>query len=230
MEKDGSAQVRVTTNVSEDTPPDWQWRAVDLPPPPPVTAVSFQGRWHESEYLGVLEVTGTVPRQVKLRFVVRQKQTVVLARTEVVRGRYRVRLRMPRTVLPGRYVLDARQASGLVAVRPQQEPVTLVPPPEGVVKRAWASTTLGGRPLEILPPSPDAFAQFRFAVLPRAGRTLVAQWYWRGKPVGQPRRRQRAPLVIANLFVEDALLPRGPYECVLRAGGTVVGRVSFRVV
>jgi hypothetical protein len=137
---------------------------------------------------------------------------------------------MPRTVLPGRYELDAKQASGLVVVRPQQEPVTLVAPPEGVVKRAWASTTLGGRPLEILPPSPDAFAQFRFAALPRPGRTLVAQWYWQGKPVGPTRRRQRAPLVIANLFVEDGLLPRGAYECVLRAGGTVVGRVSFRVV
>ncbi len=230
MNADGSGQARLTTSAGEDTTSDWQWRSVDLPPPPPVTDVSFQGRWKQSEYLGVLEVAGSVPRGLRLRFALRRKGTVVLVRTAIVpRGIFQIRLPVPRTLLPGRYVLDVTQVSGPVAVGPQQEPVTLAAPPEGVVSNAWASTTIGGPPLATFPPTSDAFAHFRFAVMPRPGRTLVARWYWRGELQGEPRRKQRSVLVIARVYVENALLPRGAYECVLSAGGTIVKRVSFRI-
>jgi len=83
--------------------------------------------------------------------------------------------------------------------------------------------------LATLPPTSDAFAHFRFLVLPRPGRTLVARWYWKGELQGDPRRKQRSVLVIARVYVENAFLPRGTYICVLSAGGTIVKRVTFRI-
>ena len=230
MNAGGDGQARLTTNAGEDTTPDWQWQRVDLPLPKPVTDASFEGRWKQSEYLGVLEVTGSVPRGARLRFALRRQTRVLLVRTASVRrGIFRLRLEMPRTLLPGRYVLDVTQVSGPVVVRPQKEPVALAAPPEGVVSLAWASTTIGGPPLGTLPPTSDAFAHFRFAVMPQPGRTLVATWYWKGELQGKPRRKQRSVLVIARVYVENAFLPRGTYICVLSAGGTIVRRVTFRI-
>ena len=230
MNVDGSGQARLTTNVGEDTTPDWQWQRADLPLPPPVTDASFQGLWRESEYRGALEVIGSLPRQARLRFALHRQARVFMVKTVIVRrGDFRLHLKVPRTLLPARYVLDVTQVSGPVVVRPHKEPVALEAPPEGAVARAWASTTIGGPPLGVLPPTSDAFAHFKFAVLPRPGQTLVARWYWRGELRGEPRRKQRNNLVIAGIFLEEALLPRGAYTCVLRAGGTVVKRVTFRI-
>ncbi len=231
MNVDGSGQARLTTNAAEDTTPDWQWRAVDLPLPKPVTDASFEGRWRESEYLGVLQVIGSVPRGARLRFALQRQKRVVLVRTATVRrGIFRLRLEMPRTLLPGRYVLDVTQVSGPVVVRPQQEPVTLVAPPEGVVSRAWVSATVGGPPMVKIPGTNSiAFAHFLFSALPRPGRALVAWWYRNGKRVGNPIAKPRSALVITWAEVEGAPLPKGRYTTVLRVGRTVVKRLTFRV-
>ena len=197
---------------------------------PRLGSASFQGRWKESVYSGALVAVGRVPQQARLRFALRDGARVLAARTLTLPpGAFRVPLAVPRTVLPGRYELDVRQVAGAVVVRPQRERVRLAAPPEGVVVRAWASTTIAGPPLATLPPTSDAFAHFRFAVLPRPGRTLVTRWFWRGDLQGLPRRKQRSVLVIARVFVEEASLPKGRYTCVLRAGGVVVKRVTFRI-
>ena len=230
MNADGTGQARLTTDAGEDTTPDWQWTSVALPKPKPVSDAGFAGRWKESEYFGGVVVSGTAPRQVGLRFELRRATRAIVAKTTVVgEGAFRRRLVVPRTILPGRYALDVKQVSGPVVVRAQHEPLRLEAPPEGVVSRSWASTTIAGPPVEILPPTPDAYANFRFAVMPRPGRPLVARWYWNGALQGRPRKKQRSVLVIAGIYVEDALLPRGNYTCVLSAGSTVVERVAFRI-
>jgi len=179
MSADGTGQTRLTTNASEDTTSDWQWRLEDLPPPLPVSSASFRGRWQESVFNGALVAVGRVPQQARLRFALRDGGRVLVARTLTLpRGAFRVPLAVPRTVLPGRYELDVRQVAGAVVVRPQRARVRLAAPPEGVVVRAWASTTVGGSPRTTMRRTSDAFAHFRFAVLPRPGRTLVARWFW----------------------------------------------------
>jgi Tol biopolymer transport system component len=230
MNADGTSQARLTTNPGEDTTPDWQWTAAELPKPKPLSTAAFEGRWKESKYFGAVVVSGTVSRQVGLRLELRRATRAIVVKTTVVHeGAFRRRLVVPRTLLPGRYVLGAKQVSGPVVVRAQREPLRLEAPPEGVVSRAWASTTIAGPPLRIVSPTPDAYANFRFAVMPRPDRPLVARWYWNGALQGRPREKQRSVLVIAGIYVEDALLPRGEYTCVLRAGNTVVERVPFRI-
>jgi Tol biopolymer transport system component len=230
MNADGSGQARLTTNAGEDTTPDWQWTAVELPKPQPLSDAGFSGRWKESEYLGAVVVTGVAPRQLGLRFELRRGPKTVLVKTLVVHaGDFRRRLAVPRTVLPGRYVLDVKQVSGPIVVRPQQERLSLIAPPEGVVSRAWASTTIAGPPLRILPRTSDAYANFRFEVLPRPGRPIVARWNWKGAPLGTPRRKERSVIVVAGIYVVDGFLPRGEYTCVLSAGNAVVRRVTFRI-
>jgi Tol biopolymer transport system component len=230
MDADGSGQTRLTTHAAEDTTSDWQWQRADLPPPRPVTRASFEGRWRQSEYVGALQVVGSVPRLVRLRFTLSRQNERLLVRTATVRrGAFRLRFPVRRTFLPARYQLDVEQVSRPVAVRGQTERVRLRAPAEGVVSRAWASTTVGGRPLETLRSTPDAFAHFRFAVLPRKGRTLVTRWFWRGELQGVPRRKRRGVLVVARVFVDEGSLPRGTYTCVLRAGGTIVKQVTFRI-
>jgi Tol biopolymer transport system component len=230
MSADGSAQTRLTTSSAEDATSDWQWRLDALPPPLPVTSASFSGRWNESVFMGAVVAVGRVPQQVRLRFALRRGGRVLAARTLTLgRGGFRIPIGVPRTVLPGRFELEVRQAAGAAVVRPQRLRVRLVAPPEGVVVRAWASTTIGGPPRTTMVRTSDAFAHFRFASLPRPGRTLVTRWFWRGALQGLPRRKPRSVLVVARVFVEEASLPSGRYTCVLRAGDVVVKRVMFRI-
>jgi hypothetical protein len=67
------------------------------------------------------------------------------------------------------------------------------------------------------------------AALPRAGRIMSTAWYGPGYAL-KPKRKPKSSLVISFVNVKnDVPLPRGEWTCVLRAGPTVVKRVSVRV-
>jgi Tol biopolymer transport system component len=233
MGVDGTGQTRLTTNSAEDSTVDWQWQRAILPPPEAVTQAAFRVRWRESRPVGVLEVRGRVPGLARIQVALRRGKKIHLAvGLNLARGSFARRLALPRNLLPGTFVLEVTAAGSPTELSPQRRLLRLAPPREGVVSRAWASTTLGGPPLERVPASNSiAYAHFRFSALPRPGRPLVTTWLLNGKrpPGALPRRKSRRALVVAFIEAEDAPLPRGTFTCVLTAGKTVVKRLTFRV-
>ena len=107
MDADGGAPTRLTTNAAEDTTPGWQPLEE---PPQPVDAVRqarFRGAWAESVYRGALEVSGRVSRPAVLTLALRQGRRVwVTATMPLPAGAFRRSVAVPRTLLPGRYLLD----------------------------------------------------------------------------------------------------------------------------
>ena len=234
LNADGSAPSRITTNSSEDTTPDWQWQRMVLPAPEPVTDATVRGRWQESRLLGTLDVKGFVPGLSRIQLALRRAKRVYLARGLVLsQGAFARRLPLPRDLLPGPYVLEVTAIGSPTELSRQTLPVEVRAPAEGVVRTAWASATVGGPPMERIPATNAiVWAHFRFAALPRGGRVLATQWYVNGRPPrSPPKRKPPRALVIAYAEpgVEGEPLPRGRYECVLRAGRIVVKRVSVRV-
>ena len=234
MNADGSNQMRLTTDAAEDTTPDWQWVAVKLPPPQPVDDARFAGaRWKESVFHGSLLVSGRVPGLSKLQLALRHgRRVVVAAGLTVTKGAFAKRLALPRDLTPGRYMLAVTAVGSPTHLTPQNKPLVLASPPEGVVSDAWASSTVEGPPLERIPStSPLLWAHYKFAALPRPGRRLTTAWYIDGKQRSATIPKSRRSLVIAYLRLPLGLsaFPRGTYSCVLAAGTTVVKRVTFRV-
>ena len=233
MNADGSSATRLTTDPAEDTTADWQYQEVPPPPPRPISAAEFRVRWRESRALGVLRVAGEVPGLSRIQLALRRGNRIQLAAGLVLaKGRFARDLALPRDLPPGSYVLDVTATGSPTALTPQQLPVRLAAPPEGVAAASWASTTVGGPPLKRIPATNAiAWAHFRLSALPRPGRTLVTTWYFNGKrpPSALPRPKPRRSLVIAFIDVSGQPLPRGIYTCVLTAGGIVVKRLTFRV-
>jgi WD40-like Beta Propeller Repeat len=233
MNTDGTMQTRLTTNAFEDTTPDWQWQRVVLPPPEAVTGTSFRVRWKESRVFGALVVQGRVPGLSRLQLALRRGRRIYVAvGLNLSQGPFTKRLPLPRDLRPGPLVLQVTAAGSPTEISPQTLRLRLQAPPEGVVSQTWASTTVGGPPLDRIPASNSiAFAHFRFSALPRPNRPLVTRWLVNGRrPVGAvPRPKRRQPVVIAFIEVEGAPLTPGTYTCVLTAGSKVVKRLRFRV-
>ena len=231
MDADGSRQTRFTAAAGEDTTSDWQPIPVKPPPPTAVSRAFLEPRWHESEYEGALLVRGSVPGPSHLRLVLRRGNAVHYAtRLALPAGSFRKELTMPRNLLPGRYVLDVSAPGSPTLLTPQVLSISLLAPPEGVASRAWASDTVGGPTVERFPSTTSrVWAHFQMAALPRPGRVLTAAWYGPGYAL-KPKPKPKSALVIAFVNVKNGVpLPRGVWTCVLRAGPTVVKRVSFRV-
>jgi hypothetical protein len=234
MGADGSGPTRLTAHVAEDASPDWQAVVSALPPPKPISRAAFGGDWRESVFRGVLRLEGQVPGAARVRIVLRRSgRRHLSAAIALGAGPLRRRLALPADLLPGRYVLEVSPERSPTELAPQRVRLVLAAPPEGVAVRTWASTAVGGRPLRALPPRTSlAFAHFRLTALPQPGRGLTVSWYRPGgEQVGPPVRKPREKLVVS--FVETttgAPLPSGQWRAVLRAGKTVVKRLSFRVL
>ena len=235
MNADGSNQARVTTDAAEDTTPDWQWQAVDLPPPKPIEDAEFDPvRWKESVFFGSLRVTGRVPGLSKLQLALRRDKRIYLAvGFTVSKGSFSKRLALPRDLTPGRFILEVTAAGSPTTLTPQKIQLRLEAPSEGVVSEAWASSTVEGPPLLRIPSTSTlVWAHFQLAALPRPGRLLTTNWLVNGvRPPGVvPKSKPRRSPVIAWLGPPPgATFPAGTYTCVLTAGKTVVKRVTFRV-
>jgi Tol biopolymer transport system component len=232
MNANGTAQTRLTTNPFEDSTPDWQALPEVTLPPTAVQIASLPPRWRESIYRGALVVQGQVPGPSKLLLSLRRGSRTYLTRTlDLAPGPFQQTFKVGGALLPATYVLDVDPTGSPTTLSAQHVPVTLSPPPEGVVSQAWSSSAILGPPLAHLPPgSSIAWAQFRFAALPKPGRTIVVSWRGPAHTVVRPVRKPRAALVVGWIGQANGpSLPRGRWQAVLTAGKTVVKRLAFRV-
>jgi Tol biopolymer transport system component len=229
MDVDGTAQMRLTTDSAPDTTPDWQ----------PVLiryviggAPELRGQWRESRFGGVLAVAGRVDTPVQAALVLRQGQTNRLRATlDLAAGSFQRQLTLPADLLPGPYVLDVTPDPAS-AYAEQHLVVALKPPPEGVVSRAWASRSLGGGAIAHLPATTSVvYANFRLVARPNASLTLTLGCIQPGgRPAGSPTRKPATAVVVGGVRTRAGTpLPRGRWQCVLRAGPAVVKRLVFTI-
>ena len=198
---------------------------------PIVSSAFFRTRWHESVFGGELIIEGEVAEAITARVVLRQGERVRMTTSLAFPpGPFARSLAVPRSLLPGEYLLEVLPDGGAAAA--QSIRVALAPPREGVVRGAYASTIRGGAPLTRFPRRTSVvFAHFSFAALPRPGFPLSVAWYRPGGRLAGPRRPKTASALV-TAFVrgrKGAQLPRGVWQCVLRAGPVVVKRLRFRV-
>ena len=232
MSSDGSAATRLTTNAAEDTTPDWQPLAAPAPPADAVRQAAFRGAWKESVYRGELEVTGRVTRAAVLTLALRQGRRVWLNTTlPLPAGQFRRSIPLPRGLLPGTYQLDIGVVGSPAEKTSQRKALVLRAPPEGVVSRAWVSSVLGGRPAIRFPRTTSLVAaHFRFAALPRPGRVVSVAWYDPAGRLARSIRKPRAASVVSFLATRNRQpMPAGAWEVVVRSGGTVAGRILYRI-
>jgi hypothetical protein len=195
-------------------------------------SLSTKATWRESALDGVLVVRGEarVSGVLRARLVARGAGGRRRAPVVVVpfgRGRFQRTVTLPRTLKPGRYTLEA--ASAPFSVELDSPTVVVATPPEGVVDSAFIAATGGGPPATVLPGrSQQLWASFHFAVAPRPGLALTAQWLTPGgRPAAPPVGKPRAATVAS--FIKSPRLERGAWQCVLRAGGRVVARATVRI-
>jgi hypothetical protein len=200
---------------------------VDSPP------VAF-GSWRRGRYVGGFTVSGrtrgggalvATVRAVRgpvLRLDRRLRAAPLMRRTVTLPdGDYRIRVPLPRTVLPGTYRLTLTRPDGA------STSTLVVPPPrQGILGTASANVSPGpgGRGTNLL-------ARFTFAVRPEPTARITTQWVPPRRTrerFGRISRRIAGGRVLAPLGA-GGRLPQGTWRCVLRVDGVVVGTATVGV-
>ena len=178
--------------------------------------------------------TATADGKVTLRLLRVQGAKLVSVRNYDVgtlkAGAFTKRLKVPGTLLPGKFVVRLVGTSGPVPLAPSEVRSTLAAPPEGIVRRSFASSVRNGPPALRLPGKrTQAHATFVFTVLPKAKKasspagSCPTAARWRG--VAKPNAKR----VGAVISVRNGTLPAGRYRCELRVKGKLVAVVRVRI-
>jgi hypothetical protein len=199
----------------------------------------FQVGWRQSVGKGKLVVSGSIAKSARVRIQMRLRPTagpLLTRRLQLPSGRFDQRplVRaglLPRgaLVLPGVYVITLTGRAGGAPLPLQIRTATLAPPPEGVVRKGFASRSANGRPVSRLPVrSKVAWANFRFEAQPRRGRILSVSWYYpNGRLLGTVLKPNRP--VVSSFIRSDAGIAGGLWVAELRAGGRIVKRLAVRI-
>jgi hypothetical protein len=134
------------------------------------------------------------------------------------------------TLLPGGFVLAVRGAAGRVPLPFQVRTVLVQSPGEGVVRRAYFSTSRNGRPQTRLAAGVrEAWATFDFATQPTTSREpIVATWYAPdGRLIGTATKSNRPN--IKTGIGSTIGLAAGTFRVELSAAGRVVRRLNVIV-
>ena len=194
---------------------------------------SFRAQWRASIGRGTLVVRGRVSAAARARIDVRRPGGGPLVTRRFALGggafvrRFAVgpRLRGGATLLPGGFVvsLTGRWAGGALPL--QIRTLSLPSPPEGVVRRSFASASENGPPVAGLPASArEAWANFRFETQPRPALPLSVTWYQPdGRVLGTAAKSNRPDLVSFVRSLAGTPLTRGSWVAELRAGSRVSG-------
>jgi hypothetical protein len=145
-------------------------------------------------------------------------------------GAFTKRLKVPRTVLPGKFAVRAVGTSGPVPLVPSEVRSTLAAPPEGIVRRSFASSVPNGPPALRLPGKrTQVNANFVFAVQPKGKRGIIARWFLPSGRALAGVPKPNAKRIGSVISVRRGSLQPGRYRCELRVKGKLVAVVRVRV-
>jgi uncharacterized repeat protein (TIGR02543 family) len=222
----GTADVKATFN------PKKRGRAVAIQVREPSLKASFK----QSVGQGTLLVRGsiTLPARLKIRLA-RPGGGPLLTRNIRAVSTFGLRAVLKRGTLargarlfPGTFVVSVTGKAGRSPVPLQMRTIFVPPPPEGVVRKSYASTSQNGKPMQALPRgTKQAWAIFRFETQPTAG-PLTASWYdGSGKLIGTVAKSNR-PVIETGIGSATAV-PSGTWRVDLKAGSRLVKRLLVKV-
>jgi hypothetical protein len=198
-----------------------------------IDRVDLTAKWREGWLTGAVEFAGNVSAPSALTAFVRPADhpSRITARMDyaVGAGPFTETLKLPARPLPGTYVLRVFGTSGTSLLPKVDTNVTLAPPAEGIVDRAYVSLTPTGPPIRVVQgPRKRLFAHFHFLVPPEAPAVTVD---WRTPTyrfVGAKTYRYTPRI---DSFVRSTRTPldRGIWYAILHVGSTIAKRVSVRI-
>jgi PKD repeat protein len=198
----------------------------------------FRIRWSASIGKGQFIVRGRVTKPCVLRVQLRRPAGGPLV-TEVVSvlpGRFKIAPKLApgllppgANVLPGGFIVSLRGRTGSTQLPLELRTVELPAPPEGVVRRAFASSSEQGAPAPTLAAgAKEAWVHFVLAAQPKPSRAITVTWYLPGgKLLGTVGKSNRP--TVESFVRSDAPLPSGFWRVELRAGGKLVKTLAVRI-
>jgi hypothetical protein len=220
--------------------------------------VEIRGQFSESRFAGVLVVTGHLEDEAavsaRLRTGRKEHWRRALSPSQPA-GAFELSTVVPADFRPSTYTVEVRvdnpswthepPASGcLQAGGPptgyecRATTVSVLPPPEGYVHRAYVSRVRDGSPVHrIANTSKEAWARFEFWLnpvtdenaLPRRGARLSVAWRQPGGRRLAGSMRRPSKYVIVSQLRSARPLRRGVWSVLLRADAVTVKRLAFSV-
>lgn len=197
----------------------------------------IKASFKQSSGSGTLSLNGSISLPARLKIQLRRPGggPLLTKNLRVTGGPFGLRALLKRGTLaggaalfPGGFVVSVTGTAGTISVPLQLRSIFLRSPTEGVVRRSYASTTPGGKPLKTLPRGPkQAWAIFRFSSQPTTG-PLTVTWYDRnGAPLGTREKNNRP--VIKTGIGSDTAIPSGTWRVDLKAGGRLIKQIRIRI-
>ena len=202
-----------------------------------VVTPTIRANWARSVGKGTLIIRGSVSAAARLHVVLYRPGGGPLFGRDfnVPPGAFQVQRTLKKgvlaggaTLLPGGFVVSIRARAGRIPLPFQVRTLTLSSPSEGVVRKAFSSSSQNGAPQKKLAVGvKQAWATFRFETQPTRG-PIVASWYApSGQLIGKVARNNRP--TIKTGIGSNIGLGAGTFRVDLAAGGKIVHRLSVRV-
>jgi hypothetical protein len=207
--------------------------------PVSISRADFDVKWQQSLGTGKLDVKGKIAKPALVAIQLHRaggSKVLLTTNLSLPAGPFSLSVKLlpglladGQPLLPGGFVVSISGHSGKAVVPPQLRTITLTPPPQGVVGRAFASSSAGGGAESTIPASSkSAFVHFVFQSLPSAGQKLTVAWYRPGGKLLGVATKSSAPTVTTSIS-SKAPLPAGNWRVDLRAGDTVVKSIPIVV-
>jgi hypothetical protein len=202
-----------------------------------IATPTIRAAWSRSVGSGTLLVRGTVSLAARLRIELRRPGGGPLfgQNFNVRPGAFQLQRKLKHgllsggaTLLPGGFVMAIRGRAGRIPLPFQVRTVYLSSPSEGVVRKAYFSSSRTGAAQKRLPVGvKQAWATFRFETQPTRS-PVTATWYGpSGQLIGVSKRNNRP--TIKTGIGSDGGLGAGTFRVDLAARGKVIRRLNVRV-
>jgi hypothetical protein len=208
-------------------------------------SVKFSGHWRQSRFSGRLVLQGTAGAAMQLHVGYFRKELLGLrkpkfgaggpftAALKVKAGKFRKKIRLPRGLSTGKYVLMGYGQAGSAVASVPGRIVKLGAPPEGVAGQAYATGSQFGRPTKRFPAKQRViYAKYVMAAFPKI-TPIVTSWSGPTRSGFKQSARFTSYGYLAILTGKGHPLHRGVWTNVLSAGPPgrrrVIARVTARV-